>query len=269
MGMFLLIIFGFGSALLAGIIIIWFILRPLIRWFGGLLIKSRKPRQSSQSRGVSPPGTFDAEASDENADSAKPSKTRSVKVWLSRYYPELIAVGLTVGMVGMVAIEYDSLVTISEPPIIEIKAEKTIAVLLFSQSRNQPDDKLTERFSEDLLLMLAEVPELQVADRSLSFQFETRSWELHPGLWRQRNALKVNYVVEGQFTKVDDRLYIDVRLFDLPDFQGSYVWANTYVGDVSDIPRILSEIRASILEALEINVNSASPASQDPDGASN
>jgi TolB-like protein/cytochrome c-type biogenesis protein CcmH/NrfG len=129
-----------------------------------------------------------------------------------------------------------------EPP-----AEKSVAVLAFD---NMSDDPAQEYFSdgiaEELLGMLAGIPELRVISRSSSFSFKGRNIDL-PSIARE---LGVAHVLEGSVRKSGNRVRISAQLIDAST--DSHLWSETYERELTaeDVFDIQSQIAGSIATAL-------------------
>jgi len=120
--------------------------------------------------------------------------------------------------------------------------QKSVAVLAFA---NLSDDKANEYFSdgisEELLNVLAKVPQLKVAARTSSFHFKGKDTPI-PEIARQ---LGVAYVVEGSVRKAGNKVRITAQLIKAAD--GFHVWSETYDRDLTDIFAVQDEIAKNIL----------------------
>jgi TolB-like protein/Tfp pilus assembly protein PilF len=120
--------------------------------------------------------------------------------------------------------------------------DKSVAVLAFA---NLSDDKANEYFSdgisEELLNVLAKVPNLKVAARTSSFYFKGRN-EPIPEIAQK---LGVAYVVEGSVRKAGNKVRITAQLIKAAD--GFHVWSETYDRDLTDIFAVQDEIAKNIL----------------------
>jgi TolB-like protein len=110
---------------------------------------------------------------------------------------------------------------------------------------NLSDDKANEYFSdgisEELLNVLAKVPQLKVAARTSSFYFKGRN-EPIPEIAQK---LGVAYVVEGSVRKAGNRVRVTAQLIKASD--GYHVWSETYDRDLTDIFAVQDEIAKNIL----------------------
>lgn len=253
LGLFLTIV----AVLLVIVYIIWaavpFLIRRiegLIRRVFGLFGKSDKTNQFSQSNqqvesssGVSGSEGLDADSRYNDSRPAKPFKNA-----LLRYYPELIAVAL-IGWFLSGAFDY--LDGPSEEELREVTVDRTIAVLSFASDYRTPGGEFADRISEDLFILLTEVPELQVSDKNLSFEYETNSWEIR-GIREVHNKLGANFIVDGKANESGDHVNISVVLRDLANGHRHHFWSNSFSGNHSEIPKFLDSVRTSIVEVLQI-----------------
>jgi TolB-like protein/Tfp pilus assembly protein PilF len=120
--------------------------------------------------------------------------------------------------------------------------ERSVAVLAFA---NLSDDKANEYFSdgisEELLNVLAKVPQLKVAARTSSFYFKGQNVPI-PEIAQK---LGVAYVVEGSVRKAGSKVRITAQLIKAAD--GFHVWSETYDRDLTDIFAVQDEIAKNIL----------------------
>ncbi len=254
MGLVLFLYLTVAGVLLVCAYLIWSIVPSFIRRVVGLFSKGEEPRQSKQSNGQEN-SSSDALRTENvefeiGSDDRKPIEPH--RNWLSRKYPELITVVL-IGWFISAGLDYVNGPTDEDLRETIIAAEKTIGVLSFSVSRysDVSDDETASRITEGLVAMLKEVPELQVRN---DFQFASDSFEQlqAPGM---RKRLKVNFMVFGQVTEKGDRVWLDVGLYDLVNKRTIDIPDGDLLNH-SEIPRILTLIRISILESLQVETNS-------------
>ncbi|MEM1173989.1 MAG: adenylyl cyclase [Pseudomonadota bacterium] len=121
----------------------------------------------------------------------------------------------------------------------------SIAVLPFV---NMSDDESQEHFSdgisEELLNVLANVPEFKVAARTSSFQFKGRT----PDIADVGSQLNVAHVLEGSVRKAGNTVRITAQLIEVDS--GFHVWSESYDRQLDDIFAIQDEISGAIVAAL-------------------
>jgi TolB-like protein/Flp pilus assembly protein TadD len=135
------------------------------------------------------------------------------------------------------------------PSTLPAPDSKSVAVLAFT---NLSDDKNNEYFSdgisEELLNVLAKIPDLKVAARTSAFYFKGKEVPV-PEIARQ---LGVAYVVEGSVRKSGDRVRITAQLIKAAD--GFHVWSDTFTRDLKDIFAVQDEIAGLIAQNLSIKM---------------
>jgi TolB-like protein/Flp pilus assembly protein TadD len=133
--------------------------------------------------------------------------------------------------------------------LVESYGDKSIAVLPFV---NMSDDARNEYFSdgisEELLNLLAQIPELRVISRSSSFSFKGKDIAI-PEVAKQLN---VAHVLEGSVRKAGNRVRITAQLID--GRSDTHLWSDTYDRELDDIFAVQDEIAAAISVALKIKL---------------
>jgi len=133
---------------------------------------------------------------------------------------------------------------------------RSIAVLPFV---NMSDDKGNEYFSdgisEEILNVLARVPELHVTARTSSFSFKGEKKDV-PEIARE---LKVRMILEGSVRKQGDRVRITAQLVDASN--GFHLWSETYDRRLDDIFAIQDEIARAIADQLKVKLSAANAGS--------
>jgi len=153
----------------------------------------------------------------------------------------IIAV-MAMALIYMVADKF-----IGKPEITEttVPADKSIAVLPFV---NMSDDKdyFADGLSEELLNLLAKIPDLKVAGRTSSFAFKGKNDDLRA----IGDALGVSTVLEGSVRRSGVRLRITAQLINVED--GFHIWSETYDREMADVFEIQDDVAAAILGALDV-----------------
>ncbi|MFV8816425.1 hypothetical protein [Haliea sp. E17] len=140
-------------------------------------------------------------------------------------------------------------------------APPSIAVLPFINLSSDPEQEyFSDGISEELLNVLAQIPDLRVAARTSSFQFKGDNRNIS----EIAQLLKVNHVLEGSVRKAGKRLRITAQLIDASN--GYHLWSETYDRELQDVFAIQDEISAAIGEALKktLSVGEATAASAAP-----
>jgi TolB-like protein/Flp pilus assembly protein TadD len=144
--------------------------------------------------------------------------------------------------------------------LVQSYGERSIAVLPFVNMSDDPGNEyFSDGISEELLSMLARVPELRVTSRSSAFAFKDRDVDI-PTIARQLN---VRHILEGSVRKAGDQVRVTVQLIDGP--ADSHVWSATYDRTLDDIFTIQDEIAAAVVAALKLELLGGPPRSDQID----
>ena len=132
--------------------------------------------------------------------------------------------------------------------------DHSIAVLPFV---NMSDDKANESFSdgisEELLNLLAKIPELQVTARTSSFSFKGKEIAI-PEIARQ---LHVAHVLEGSVRKAGNQVRITAQLIRADT--DTHLWSQTYDRKLDDIFATQDEIAGDVVRELKVTLLGAAP----------
>ncbi len=135
----------------------------------------------------------------------------------------------------------------------------SIAVLPFvNLSSDAEQEFFSDGISEELLNVLAQIPELRVAARTSSFQFKGDNRDIS----EIARLLKVNHVLEGSVRKSGKRLRITAQLIEASN--GYHLWSETYDRELEDVFAIQDEISAAIGEALKKMLSVGEGAAESP-----
>jgi TolB-like protein/Flp pilus assembly protein TadD len=133
-------------------------------------------------------------------------------------------------------------------------AELSIAVLPFV---NVSDEKSNEYFSdgisEELLNLLAKIPQLQVTARTSSFAFKGKE----TGIPEIARRLHVAHVLEGSVRKAGNTVRITAQLIKAGT--DTQLWSQTYDRKLDDIFAIQDEIAADVVKQLRVRLLGAAP----------
>ena len=121
----------------------------------------------------------------------------------------------------------------------------SIAVLPFvNMSADSEQEYFSDGISEELLNLLAKIPELRVPARTSSFQFKGQNLDIAD----IAEQLNVAHVLEGSVRRADVRVRITAQLIEAET--GYHLWSETYDRELIDIFAIQDEISAAIVQAL-------------------
>ena len=128
-------------------------------------------------------------------------------------------------------------------------ADRSIAVLPFvNLSDDAANDYFGDGLAEEILNVLATVPNLRVAARTSSFAYKGRNEDVR----RIGNELNVATVLEGSVRKSGDKVRITVQLINVAD--GFHLWSQNFDRTLSDIFTIQDEIAAAVADALKVRL---------------
>jgi len=140
--------------------------------------------------------------------------------------------------------------------------DKSIAVLAFDDMSPAGDQEyLSDGIAEELLNLLAKVPDLRVISRSSAFSFKGRQIEI-PAI---AERLNVAHILEGSVRKSGDRLRITAQLIDARS--DTHLWSETYDRVLDDIFSVQDEIAATVAERLKTSLLGNVAKSQGVDSA--
>jgi len=133
--------------------------------------------------------------------------------------------------------------------LVESYGDKSIAVLPFvDMSADQDQEYMSDGIAEELLNLLARIPELRVISRSSSFFFKGKDIDI-PTV---AEHLRVAYVLEGSVRKAGEQLRITAQLIEARS--DTHLWSETYDRKLDNIFQIQDEISASIIAALKLKL---------------
>jgi TolB-like protein len=124
--------------------------------------------------------------------------------------------------------------------------EKSIAVLPFIDLSEKKDQEyFSDGLAEELIDLLAQVPDLRVSARTSSFYFKGKSEDV--AVIAQK--LRVAQVLEGSVRKAGNTIRVTAQLIRADN--GYHLWSKTYDRDVKDIFKIQDEIASAVVDALK------------------
>ncbi len=133
--------------------------------------------------------------------------------------------------------------------LVESFGERSIAVLAFE---NLSDDVSNEYFSdgisEELLNLLANIPELRVISRSSAFSFKDKDLTI-PEIAQE---LRVDHILEGSVRKAGKQVRITAQLIEART--DTHLWSETYDRELDNIFAIQDEIAAKVVELLKLTI---------------
>ena len=159
-----------------------------------------------------------------------------------------MAILILIGAVGLLLVDKFFLQNRAEQ-LAPVAARPSIAVLPFvNMSDDQANEYFSDGLSEELLNLLAKIPQLHVAGRTSSFKFKGTNEDLRI----IGEQLNVDNVLEGSVRKSGPKLRITAQLIDTDN--GYHLWSETYDRDLTDIFEIQDEIANNVVAALRVHL---------------
>ena len=125
-----------------------------------------------------------------------------------------------------------------------------IAVLPFANmSADKDQDYFSDGLAEEIIHLLAQIPNLKVIARTSAFAFRGRNEDVR----RIAQALDVTHVLEGSVRRAGDHIRVTAQLIAASD--GAHVWSERYDGDLRDIFDMQDKISAAISRALRVKLS--------------
>ena len=143
-----------------------------------------------------------------------------------------------------------------------VAPDNSIAVLPFTNlSSDEEQAYFADGISEELLNLLARIPQLQVTARTSSFAFKGKELGI-PEIARQ---LHVAHVLEGSVRKSGNTVRITAQLIDAA--ADKHLWSQSYDRRLDDIFAIQDEIAIDVVKQLRITLLGAAPSVRETDPA--
>src|SRR5438094_1422938 len=195
--------------------------------------------------------------SDEVGNPQLPKKLEAVRKHRAHVRWAAVAIGLLV--LGAVVAAF---MIVSRRPTTSVTAipEKSIAVLPFvDMSAGKDQEYFSDGISEELLNLLAKIPQLQVTARTSSFAFKGKEI----GVPEIARTLHVAHVLEGSVRKAGNSVRITAQL--IRTGTDTHLWSQTYDRKLDDIFAIQDEIAADVVKQLKVTLLGAAPKARTTD----
>jgi serine/threonine-protein kinase len=125
----------------------------------------------------------------------------------------------------------------------------SIAVLPFvDMSQGKDQEYFSDGLSEELLNLLAQLPQLKVIARTSSFSFKGKEVDVATIARR----LHVAHVLEGSVRKSGNTLRITAQLVRTSD--STHLWSQTYDHELTDVFKVQDEIASAVVAALKVKL---------------
>ncbi len=143
----------------------------------------------------------------------------------------------------------------------DITIDKSIAVLPFvNMSADSSQEYFSDGLSEELLNLLAKIPELKVIGRTSSFAFKGKNEDLRT----IAQKLGVAHLLEGSVRRDGNKIRVTAQLIKALD--GSHMWSDTYDRQMDSIFKLQDEIAQDVVEQLKLKLLQAPTAKKSGTG---
>jgi len=144
--------------------------------------------------------------------------------------------------------------------LVESFGDHSIAVLPFVDMSPQGDQEyFSDGIAEELLNLLAKIPELRVISRSSAFSYKGKDINLAD----VARELNVAHILEGSVRKAGNQVRITAQLIDARS--DTHLWSETYDRPLDNIFAVQDEISAMVVEQLKIKLLDKVPKSRETD----
>jgi TolB-like protein/Tfp pilus assembly protein PilF len=144
---------------------------------------------------------------------------------------------------------------VQRPPRVEMPfqcpppEQTSIAVLPFvNMSTDAENEFFSDGIAEEILNVLASIPDLKVAARTSAFAFKGTNTKIA----EIAEELGVNHVLEGSVRKYGNQVRVTAQLIKAED--GFHLWSANYDRELTNIFAIQDEIAGSIADALKVSL---------------
>ena len=144
--------------------------------------------------------------------------------------------------------------------LVESYGEKSIAVLPFVNMSSDPDQEyFSDGISEELLNLLAKVPQLRVISRSSAFSYKGKDVKLA----QVAEELNVAHILEGSVRKAGNNVRITAQLIEARS--DTHLWSETYDRSLDNIFAVQDEIAGAVVAQLKLKLLGAVPTAKTTD----
>lgn len=130
--------------------------------------------------------------------------------------------------------------------------KQSIAILPFAAFSSDPEDEFfADGMVEELLNLLAKIPDLQVAARTSSFAYKGVQNKTIPEIG---NELGVDTILEGSIRKNDTTNKIRITAQLIKVSTGEHLWSETYDRVYQDIFQIQDDIATAVVDKMKVTL---------------
>src|SRR5437588_6019462 len=165
------------------------------------------------------------------------------KFWISKHYSASRAAG---------SIAEDTASRATAPPVTAAALApppRSVAVLPFvDMSEKKDQEYFADGMTEEIINLLAKVPDLRVPARTSSFYFRGKSTKV-PDIARE---LGVAHILEGSIRRSGNQIRVTSQLVRADN--GYHLWSQTYDRDLHDVFKVQDEIANAVVQTLQISL---------------
>lgn len=142
-----------------------------------------------------------------------------------------------------------------------VAGQQSIAVLPFTNmSSDEEQEYFSDGLTEELLNLLAKIPELKVTSRTSAFFYKGKDIKI-ADVGRELN---VAHVLEGSVRKSGNKIRITAQLIEVDT--DAHLWSETWDRDLDDVFAIQDEIAANVVSELRVQLLGDLPHAVQTDG---
>ena len=168
---------------------------------------------------------------------------RSIATKTGTRLNKLIIITLTLAIVLLLVDKFTS-----DTAQVVAYGDRSIAVMAFADMSPKKDHEyFSDGISEELLNLLAKIPDLKVISRTSSFSYkgkDTKATEIG-------KELKVSHILEGSIRKAGNMIRVTAQLINTSD--GAHEWSHTYDRELDNIFKIQDEIATEVSNELKLS----------------
>jgi TolB-like protein/tetratricopeptide (TPR) repeat protein len=159
------------------------------------------------------------------------------------------AVVVALGVAVALGLYFWSSKHVAHAPSVAVITDKSIAVLPFvDMSEKKDQEYFGDGMAEEIIDLLAKVPDLRVPARTSSFYFKGKSTKV-PEIARE---LGVGQVLEGSVRRSENQIRVTAQLVRADN--GFHLWSQTYDRPLDDVFKVQDEIANAVVQALQITL---------------
>ena len=144
-----------------------------------------------------------------------------------------------------------------------VAGEPSIAVLPFeNMSSDDEQEYFSDGLTEELLNLLAKIPELKVTSRTSAFFYKGKDIKLSD----VGRELDVDHILEGSVRRSGNKIRITAQLIQVAS--DTHLWSETWDRDLDDVFAIQDEIAAKVVDELRVQLLGELPHAIATDGES-